>query len=148
MYFRMGVLENFTIFKTPKLESLFNKNAGLKTCNLIKKSLQHRCFSVKFAKFLRTPYFTEHIRWVPLKISLWTLSLLHSRMMNGVIAYGVILWRVFCFFLFLSFFVSFSVDSTTFWIWGKFVSTYINKVLELFLGSLVEFQWVNCFSLI
>ena len=28
---------------------------GLQTCNSIKKRLQHRCFPVKFAKFLRTP---------------------------------------------------------------------------------------------
>ena len=35
-------------------ESLFNKVAVLRTCNFIKKRLQHRCFPVKFAKFLRT----------------------------------------------------------------------------------------------
>ena len=28
---------------------------GLKACNIIKKRLQHRCFPVKYAKFLRTP---------------------------------------------------------------------------------------------
>ena len=33
----------------------FYKVAGLKACNFIKKRLQHRCFSVEFAKFLRTP---------------------------------------------------------------------------------------------
>ena len=32
----------------------------------IKKRLQHRCFSVKFAKLLRTNSFTEHLRWLPL----------------------------------------------------------------------------------
>ena len=37
------------------LESLFNKVTGVKACNFIKKRLQHRCFPVKFAKFLRTP---------------------------------------------------------------------------------------------
>ena len=36
------------------LESLFNKAAGLNVCNSIKKKLQHSCFSVKFANFLRT----------------------------------------------------------------------------------------------
>ena len=40
--------------KTPALESLFNKVAGLQTCNIIKKKLQHRCFPVEFVKFLRT----------------------------------------------------------------------------------------------
>ena len=40
---------------TPVLESLFNKVADLKACKFIKNRLQHRCFPVKFAKFLRTP---------------------------------------------------------------------------------------------
>ena len=36
--------------------SLFitNKAAGLRACNFIKKRLQHKCFPVNFAKFLRT----------------------------------------------------------------------------------------------
>ena len=37
------------------LESLFNKVAGLQTCNYIKKRLQHSCFPVNIKKFLRTP---------------------------------------------------------------------------------------------
>ena len=37
------------------LESVFNKVAGLWACNFITKKLQHRCFPVKFAKFLRKP---------------------------------------------------------------------------------------------
>ena len=36
------------------LESLFKKAAGLKACKFIKKRLQHRCFPVTFAKFLKT----------------------------------------------------------------------------------------------
>ena len=36
-------------------ESLFDKVEGLQPCNFFKKRLQHRCFPVKFAKFLRTP---------------------------------------------------------------------------------------------
>ena len=43
--------------KTPVLESLFNEVAVLKACNFIIKRLQYRCFSVKNAKFLRTPIF-------------------------------------------------------------------------------------------
>ena len=35
--------------------SVLNKIAGPKVSNFIKKRLQHRCFLVKFAKFLRTP---------------------------------------------------------------------------------------------
>ena len=41
--------------KTLVLESLFNEIAVLKACNFIIKRLQYRCFSVKNAKFLRTP---------------------------------------------------------------------------------------------
>ena len=40
---------------TPVLESLFNEVAGLQTCNVIKKRLQHRCFLVNIANILRTP---------------------------------------------------------------------------------------------
>ena len=41
--------------KTPVLKSLLNKAAGPKACKFIKKWLQHRCFPVNIAKFLRTP---------------------------------------------------------------------------------------------
>ena len=40
--------------KTPVLEVFLNKIAGLQTCNFIKKRLEHRCFPVNIAKFLRT----------------------------------------------------------------------------------------------
>ena len=50
------------ILQTLVLDSPFNKVAVLKTCNFIKKRLQHRCLPVKSAKFLRTPIFKEHLR--------------------------------------------------------------------------------------
>ena len=31
--------------------------------------LQHECFPVKFAKFLRTPFFKEHLQWLLLHLS-------------------------------------------------------------------------------
>ena len=40
--------------KAPVLESLFNKIAGLKICNFIKKRLQRKYFPVKFTNFLTT----------------------------------------------------------------------------------------------
>ena len=43
------------------LESLSNKVLDLKASNVIKTRLQHRSFPVKFAKFLRVPFFTEHL---------------------------------------------------------------------------------------
>ena len=41
--------------KKSVLESLCNKVSGPKVCNSNKKRLQHSCFPVKFANFLRTP---------------------------------------------------------------------------------------------
>ena len=45
-----------------KLESLFNKVADLQVRNFIKKRLQHNCFPVKFANFLKNTYFAEHLQ--------------------------------------------------------------------------------------
>ena len=39
--------------KIPTLVTLFNKVAGAKACDFIEKRLQHRCFPVNIAKFLR-----------------------------------------------------------------------------------------------
>ena len=45
-FFGTGGLKNYAMLEFP------SKNvAGLQACNFIKKRLQHRCFSVKFAKF-------------------------------------------------------------------------------------------------
>ena len=46
----------------------FNKVAGLKACTFIKKRLQHKRFTVKF---LGTPFFTEHLRWLLLSMLLF-----------------------------------------------------------------------------
>ena len=46
------------------LESAFNKVADLQACKFIKKRHQHRCFPMKVVKFLRTPFFKEHLRWL------------------------------------------------------------------------------------
>ena len=54
--------------KTPVLEYLFHKVAGLKTCNFIKKRLLHRCFPVNIAKLLRTAFFIEHLWWLLLQL--------------------------------------------------------------------------------
>ena len=43
------------------LESHLNKVAGPQACNFIKKRPQHhRCFSVKFAKFLENTFFLQN----------------------------------------------------------------------------------------
>ena len=43
--------------KARTLETLFNKVAVLQVFKFIKKRLQHRCFPLKFAQFLRTPIY-------------------------------------------------------------------------------------------
>ena len=36
---------------------------GLRHATLLKKRFWYRRFPVSFAKFLRTPFLTEHLRW-------------------------------------------------------------------------------------
>ena len=43
---------------------------GVKLKQWRKKRLRHRCFSVNITKFLRTPFFIEHHRWLLLSHSL------------------------------------------------------------------------------
>ena len=38
-----------------------------KPATLLKKRFWHRCFLVNFAKFLKTPFFIEHLWWLLLK---------------------------------------------------------------------------------
>ena len=54
---RKGVFRNFVKFTGKQL----------KPTTLLKMRLWHRCFPVNFAKFLRIPCLTEHIRWLLLK---------------------------------------------------------------------------------
>ena len=53
-----GFLNNFTKLIGKRLcQSLFfNKVAGLRPADLLKKRLRHKCFSVGFVKFLRTTF--------------------------------------------------------------------------------------------
>ena len=55
-------------WEKPVLESLFKKVAGPQVWNFIKNRLQRRCFPIKFAKFFRAPFFTEHLQWLLFKI--------------------------------------------------------------------------------
>ena len=71
MFLKIGVLKNFGNFTAKHLcWSLFLILffSGLTPATLLKKRLQHRCFPVKFLKILKTPFFTEHLRWLPLLI--------------------------------------------------------------------------------
>ena len=60
MFFKIGVIKNFAYFSW----SLFLIMCQGQAFNFVKKRLQNRCFPVKFAKFLKTPFFTEHLRWL------------------------------------------------------------------------------------
>ena len=54
-----NVLTNFTKFRGKHLRKslFFNKVTGLRPATSLKKRLWHRCFSVNFVKFLRTPFY-------------------------------------------------------------------------------------------
>ena len=60
---KKGVLRNFAKFTRKQLCQglIFNKVAGLMPATLLKKRPWHRCFSVNFVKFLRTPFCIEHL---------------------------------------------------------------------------------------
>ena len=63
------------------LEILQKREAlGFKPATLLKERLWHRCFLVNFVKFLRTPFFTEHLWWLLLDLSgntlTWNISLI------------------------------------------------------------------------
>ena len=47
--------------------SFFNKVASLRPATLLKKRLWHRRVPVNFAKFLKIPFFIEHLWWLLLK---------------------------------------------------------------------------------
>ena len=58
----LEILQNSQEFTCASL--FFNKVEGLRPATLIKKKLWYRSFPVNFAKFLRAPFFTEHLRWL------------------------------------------------------------------------------------
>ena len=69
MFCKKGILKNSTKFTWKYLcQSLFfNKIAGLRPATLLIKRQWHRCFPANFVKFLRTPFFIEHLWWLLLK---------------------------------------------------------------------------------
>ena len=71
MFCKKDVLRNFAKFTGKHLcQSLFfNKVAGLRPATVLKKRIWHRCLPVNFAKFLRTPFSIEHLRWLLLYIT-------------------------------------------------------------------------------
>ena len=66
-----GVLWNFTKFAGKNLcqRLFFSKAAGPRPGTLLKKRLWHRCVPVNLVKFLRTPFFREHLWWLLLLLT-------------------------------------------------------------------------------
>ena len=81
VFCKKGILRNFAKFTGKNLSQslFFNKVAGLRPATLFKKRLWHRCFPVNFVKFLRTPFLTEHLRWLFLSI----VSLMNRILMDS-----------------------------------------------------------------
>ena len=67
VFCKKGFLRNFAKFPGKYLcqSFFFNKVAAFRLATLLKKRLWH---PVNFAKFLRTPFFTEHLRWLLLNL--------------------------------------------------------------------------------
>ena len=63
VFYKKGVIRNFAKFTGKHLcqRVLFDKVAGLRTAPLLKRTVRHRSFPVNFAKFLRTPFFTQYL---------------------------------------------------------------------------------------
>ena len=66
MLCKKSVLRNFAKLTRKHLRQsfIFNKVAGLKPVALLKKRPWHRSCPVNFAKFLRTPFLVEDLRWL------------------------------------------------------------------------------------
>ena len=71
-------------YKKQQAEMFFEKTCSQKlrkiqmkntcgSCNFIQKETRHKCFPVKFAKFLNTFFFTEHF-WTTASVSLSSLN--------------------------------------------------------------------------
>ena len=80
MFYKIGVLKNVANFTGKHLcWSLFLIKLQTWICNFNKRRLQHSHFSVKFAKFLRISFLTEHLWWLLLyhcKLHLYRLRIL------------------------------------------------------------------------
>ena len=92
---KKGVLRNFAKFAGKHLcqSFFFDKVAALRSAALLKRTLWHRCFPVNFAKFLRTPFLTEHVWATASEELLWSGAVFRSNQ------YAVV-WRCFSQFIY------------------------------------------------
>ena len=77
------ILANIT-GKTLVLESLFTEVAGPQACNFVKKKIQHRCFTVKFAKFLRAGFLQNTSGGCCLRRAIVTIQQSVQRFFNNI----------------------------------------------------------------
>ena len=70
MSFKISVLKKFRNIhkKLPVLESIFNKVAGLKASNFIKKETPAEVFLREYCGSFKKQLFLEHLRWLLLEI--------------------------------------------------------------------------------
>ena len=63
---QLRLLKNIDLFTISRSQQMFFEICVLKNLlkNFIKKDTPTQVFSVKFSQFLRTPFFTEHLRWL------------------------------------------------------------------------------------
>ena len=64
------------------------ENTCARVSFLIKKRLWYRCFAVNFTKFLGTPFFTEHFRWLLLQNCYRILSITATVFLFDLLALG------------------------------------------------------------
>ena len=63
--FILGIFYTRTFFLEKYLQKLFFSSfSGLRPATSLKKRFWRRCFPMNFAKFLRTPFLTDHLRWL------------------------------------------------------------------------------------
>ena len=150
-----SVLKNFTNFPRKNLcWSLFLINPeGLQ---LYPKEIQHRCFPVKFAIFLKTPKFLK-LQQHNLFISYWMDLVLPSTPIIHVI--NLLLNNVTCIYFSVSFYTTGFIDNTIrekkqvacinhmhlhLPIWGIPRLTFSSKLNKLIYWNLVDCRWCWC----
>ena len=78
VFCKKGALSNFSKFTRKHLcQTLFVNNVA-RPATLLKKRLLHRCFPVNFEKFIRTPFFIEHLWWLLLHVSFYIEDKIYS----------------------------------------------------------------------
>ena len=102
---KKGVIRNFAKFTGKYLCQ------SLRPATLLKKSLWHMCFPVNFPKSLRTPFFTEHLRWLLLYAFHRSLIVKEKRLLS--LSYSLMRIRCRCYPFNLNYFSKSNKSKTT-----------------------------------